>query len=112
MQQPALKSDVVGLNRRVHDIHKETAGRALTLKRCKIVQPYVNQYLPNESFKSLLLLIALVMLGVALKGFFMFLQEVLVADVMQSTLLDIRNGSSAARSTSTWRASPTRAPRS
>ena len=31
------------------------------------------------------------MLGVALKGFFMFLQEVLVADVMQLTLFDIRN---------------------
>ena len=31
------------------------------------------------------------MVGVALKGFFMFLQEVLVADVMQLTLFDIRN---------------------
>ncbi len=31
------------------------------------------------------------MIGVALKGFFMFLQEVLVADVMQLTLFDIRN---------------------
>ena len=31
------------------------------------------------------------MLGVAVKGFFMFLQEVLVADVMQLTLFDIRN---------------------
>ena len=43
------------------------------------------------AFKTLLLLIGLVMLGVALKGFFMFLQEVLVADVMQLTLFDIRN---------------------
>ena len=33
----------------------------------------------------------LVMVGVAIKGFFMFLQEVLVADVMQLTLFDIRN---------------------
>ena len=31
------------------------------------------------------------MVGVALKGVFMFLQEVLVADVMQLTLFDIRN---------------------
>ena len=38
-----------------------------------------------------MLLIGLVMLGVAVKGFFMFLQEVLVADVMQLTLFDIRN---------------------
>src|SRR5262245_31845160 len=33
----------------------------------------------------------MVMVGVSLKGFFMFLQEVLVADVMQLTLFDIRN---------------------
>ena len=33
----------------------------------------------------------LVMIGVALKGFFMFLQETLVASVMQLTLFDIRN---------------------
>jgi ABC-type multidrug transport system fused ATPase/permease subunit len=86
-----LKSDTARLDGRIHDIQRETAGKESTLRRCRIVQPYVNQYLPNESFKSLLLLIALVMLGVALKGFFMFLQEVLVAQVMQRTLLDVRN---------------------
>jgi ABC-type multidrug transport system fused ATPase/permease subunit len=85
------KSDIGRLERRIHGIDQERAGRSVSLERCKIVQPYVNQYLPNESFKSLLLLIALVMVGVALKGFFMFLQEVLVAHVMQRTLLDIRN---------------------
>ena len=85
------KNNVVGLTRRLHDIQHETAGREDVLKRCKILQPYVDKYLPNDPFKSLLLLIALVMLGVALKGLFMFLQEVLVADVMQSTLFNIRN---------------------
>jgi ABC-type multidrug transport system fused ATPase/permease subunit len=85
------KNDISRLQRRIDGIREERTDRALTLKRCKIVQPYVNRYLPNESFKSLLLLIGLVMLGVALKGFFMFLQEVLVARIMQRTLLDIRN---------------------
>jgi len=86
-----LKNNVVRLTRRLHEIQQETASRETVLKRCKALQPYVDQYLPNDPFKSLLLLIALVMLGVALKGFFMFLQEVLVADVMQSTLRNIRN---------------------
>jgi len=85
------KNDVARLERRLHDIHKEAAGETKALARCQFAQPYVNQYLPNDPFKSLLLLIALVMLGVALKGLFMFLQEVLVAHVMQLTLLDIRN---------------------
>jgi ABC-type multidrug transport system fused ATPase/permease subunit len=80
-----------GVGRRLREIDQETADREKVLSRCRLIQPYVNRYLPDESFKSLLLLIALVMCGVALKGFFMFLQEVLVADVMQLTLFDIRN---------------------
>jgi subfamily B ATP-binding cassette protein MsbA len=86
-----LKGDVRRLERRLHDLDLESADRKTVLNRCKILQPYINRYLPDESFKTLLLLIALVMLGVALKGFFMFLQEVLVASVMQLTLFNIRN---------------------
>ena len=92
----------------------ERTGRERETPRnaARLAQPYVNKYLPDESFKTLLLLIGLVMLGVAFKGFFMFLQEVLVADVMQLTLFDIRNLFFRRRSTSTWRASPTRGRRS
>ncbi len=85
------KGGIPRLERRLRDLDQESADRRTVLHRCKIIQPYVNRYLPDESFKSLLLLIALVMLGVALKGFFMFLQEVLVASVMQLTLFNIRN---------------------
>jgi ABC-type multidrug transport system fused ATPase/permease subunit len=86
-----VKNDIVRLTRRLRDVRQDIAARETELRRCRLAQPYVNRYLPNESFKTLLLLIALVMLGVALKGFFMFLQEVLVADVMQATLFNIRN---------------------
>ena len=83
--------DAEGLHRRLGSIGKEIADNDWWLQRCLIVQPYVNHYLPGNPFTALLLLIAMVMVGVALKGFFMFLQEVLVADVMQLTLFDIRN---------------------
>ena len=79
------------LARRLRTIQQDASSTDKTLNRYKLLQPYVFRYLPNDSFKTLLLLIVLVMLGVALKGFFMFLQEVLVADVMQLTLFDIRN---------------------
>jgi len=85
------KGYVKPLSVRLREIDNATAEREKLLDRCRIAQPYVNKYLPNESFKTLLLLIGLVMLGVAFKGFFMFLQEVLVAEVMQLTLFDIRN---------------------
>jgi subfamily B ATP-binding cassette protein MsbA len=76
---------------RQREIEQATTDQRKLLERCKFAQPYVNRYLPDESFKTLVLLLALVMMGVALKGLFMFLQEVLVADVMQLTLFDIRN---------------------
>ena len=88
-----LKGNATSLARRRAGVEGEIHDQEKWLKRYRLVQPYVNDYLPGdgESFKALLLLIALVMLAVALKGFFMFLQEVLVADVMQLTLFRIRN---------------------
>ncbi len=86
-----VKNDLPGLNRRLRDVRQENADRRSVLKRCQLAQPYVNRYLPSDGFTSLVLLISLVMLGVALKGLFMFFQDVLVADVMQSTLFNIRN---------------------
>ena len=85
------KSGAPGVSRRIRDIAKEKSDRAKVLHRYKTAQPYIDRYLPNDSYKSLLLLMGLVVIGVALKGFFMFLQETLVASVMQLTLFDIRN---------------------
>jgi len=83
--------DIASLNHRLIDIDGDIA-RQEWWKRCyEFVRPYVHRYFPGDSFKTLVLLIGLVMVGVALKGLFAFLQEVLVADVMQHTLLDIRN---------------------
>ena len=87
----ALRADAESIERRRVSIRKDIANDQWWLDRCLFAQPYVNRYLPGNSFTALLLLIAMVMVGVALKGFFMFLQEVLVADVMQLTLFDIRN---------------------
>jgi ATP-binding cassette, subfamily B, bacterial MsbA len=86
-----VKGKIRAISIRQREIEQDIASQQKLLERCKFAQPFVNRYLPDESFKTLVLLLALVMLGVALKGFFMFLQEVLVADVMQLTLFDIRN---------------------
>jgi ABC-type multidrug transport system fused ATPase/permease subunit len=86
-----LDDDSAGLRRRLVDHQKDIESGERWLRRCQLAQPYVNRYLPGNPFTALVLLIGLVMVGVALKGFFMFLQEVLVADVMQLTLFRIRN---------------------
>jgi ATP-binding cassette, subfamily B, bacterial MsbA len=85
------RQEMAPLDRRLAAIDAEVANESWWLRRYMLVQPFVNRYLPADSFKCLLLLIAMVMLGVAIKGVFLFLQEVLVADVMQLTLLRIRN---------------------
>ncbi len=55
------------------------------------VEPFVVRYLPNTGFQTLVLVLGLVMVGIAIKGFFLFIQEVLVSDLAQLTLFDIRN---------------------
>ena len=57
----------------------------------KGIAPWVARVLPRDPFATLLLLVGLVLAGVALKGVFMFCQEVLVANIVQLCLFDIRN---------------------
>jgi ABC-type multidrug transport system fused ATPase/permease subunit len=85
------KSEPASLTRHISTIEQEAISTEKVLRRYTFLQPYVNKYLPHDSFRTLLLLIVMLMLGVALKGFFMFLQEMLVAEVMQLTLFDVRN---------------------
>ena len=72
-------------------LEKQKAKVGWWLKTYRGIQPSVNRYLPQKGFQTLLLLLTLVMTGVAVKGVFLFLQEVCVARVMQLTLFDIRN---------------------
>ena len=89
-QDPNAKLDKA-LNGRQISLQKERADTSSWISLYSWIQPKINKYLPHKGFQTLALLLTLVILGVALKGFFMFLQEVLVADVMQLTLFDVRN---------------------
>ena len=85
------RDDVEGLRNRRSRAEKSLARAAWWHDKYIRLQPWINRYLPHNGFKTLLLLLAVVMAGVALKGIFLFLQEVLVADMTQLTLFDIRN---------------------
>lgn len=85
---PQLPAD---LDARTAEIRKAQSKTAAWLEGYLWLQPRVGRYLPQDGFRTLLLLLGMVMGAIALKGFFLFLQEVLVADVMQLTLFDIRN---------------------
>lgn len=83
--------DAVGFSHRRAALARDQAKDVTWLGRYKWLQPKIARYLPNDSFRTLLLLIGLVMGGVAVKGLFQFCQEVLVADITQLSLFDIRN---------------------
>jgi ABC-type multidrug transport system fused ATPase/permease subunit len=59
--------------------------------RLRWLEPFILKFLPSDGFRTLVLLLAVVMAGVALKGVFQFAQDVLVADVTQLSLFDVRN---------------------
>jgi subfamily B ATP-binding cassette protein MsbA len=84
-------ASAANLDHRLRSLEKEAARTAWWLGAYRGLQPWVNRYLPRRGFQTLLLLLGLVMVGVATKGVFLFLQEVFVANVMQLTLFDIRN---------------------
>jgi len=78
------------------DYRKTHLGRELATSdwwndKYQRAEPFAQRYLPDNGFRTLLMLMGLVMVGIALKGFFLFLQEVLVSDLTQLTLFDIRN---------------------
>ncbi len=79
------------LNSRRSALKAELAEATIWLGRYQWLSPKVERYLPDDGFRTLVLLMVVVISGVALKGVFLFMQEVLVADIMQLALLDIRN---------------------
>ncbi|AMV36851.1 ABC transporter ATP-binding protein [Planctomyces sp. SH-PL62] len=85
------ESDRRALDRRVAAIDRERKNEEWWQKLYQGVKPTVYEYLPSDQFRTLGMLMGLVLIGVMIKGCFTFCQEVLVADVMQRTLFDVRN---------------------
>jgi ABC-type multidrug transport system fused ATPase/permease subunit len=89
----AILSDDKGageLNRRSETLSDELSSNHLWARRYAKAQPYVVAWLPADGFDTLVLLICLVMTMVVIKGIFQFFQDVLVADLTQLSLFEIR----------------------
>ncbi|GAC1334559.1 MAG: ABC transporter ATP-binding protein [Isosphaeraceae bacterium] len=84
-------ADSLAIAHRKETLDRDLGRSRAWLARYRWIKPKVDRYLPNEGFKTLLLLLVLVMTGVAVKGFFLFVQEVVVSSIVQLTIFDIRN---------------------
>jgi ATP-binding cassette, subfamily B, bacterial MsbA len=80
-----------GLSNRRTALGHELASNRKWQNRYVRIRPVIKNWLPKDNYKTLVLLITAVMVTVAVKGLFQFLQDVLVADIMQLSLFDIRN---------------------
>jgi subfamily B ATP-binding cassette protein MsbA len=61
------------------------------LYRYELAKKYIDSCFPRDSFQTLALVIGLVVIAVAIKGFFEFWQETLVGSVVNLSLFDLRN---------------------
>ena len=75
----------------VAKIESKLDSASTRLWRYQQVKNYFIRFLPSDRFLTLAWLLGMVVLGVALKGFFEFWQEWLVGSVMNRTLADVRN---------------------
>ncbi len=72
-----------------HQSKLESARR--TLYYYQLLRKYIYAFSPEDCFLTLAYVIGLVVVGVALKGFFEFCQESLVGSVVNLSLFDMRN---------------------
>ncbi|MDG3007698.1 ABC transporter ATP-binding protein [Paludisphaera mucosa] len=79
------------LDRRLAEIDRKRDAEAWWQRLYQGLKPAIYKYLPSDQFNTLSMLMGMVLIGVMIKGLFTFCQEVLVADVMQHTLFDLRN---------------------
>lgn len=67
----------------------ESARRTLYYQQ--ILQKYIHLLLPTDCFSTLVFVVIAVVVAMAVKGIFEFLQETLVASVVNKSLFDLRN---------------------
>lgn len=86
----AIEKDRGELNRRAEQLSDELSSNKLWNRRYQRAEPYVRKYLPNDGFHTLVVLLGIVMCMVVVKGVFQFFQDVLVADLTQLSMFEIR----------------------
>jgi ATP-binding cassette subfamily B protein/subfamily B ATP-binding cassette protein MsbA len=92
--QPLTKARDTLLRRNAQDLLKQESkleSARTELYRYSVLKRFIDGFFPSDRFQTLALVIGLVVLAVAIKGFFEFGQESLVGSVVNLSLFDLRN---------------------
>jgi ATP-binding cassette subfamily B protein/subfamily B ATP-binding cassette protein MsbA len=84
LQKKRLSGDLAKLESKLEPARRD-------LYRYHFLKEWIDRIFPNDRFQTLAVLMALVVGGVAFKGFFEFWQESLVGSVVNLSLFDLRN---------------------
>jgi ATP-binding cassette subfamily B protein/subfamily B ATP-binding cassette protein MsbA len=79
------------LSRELAKLESKLEPARRDLYRYHFLKEWIDRLFPNDRFQTLVVLMGLVVVGVALKGFFEFWQESLVGSVVNRSLFDLRN---------------------
>jgi len=78
------------VQRRVADLQTELASAKTSLRGCEIAKPYIDAYLPQTPFQTLLVVTGLLLAGTLIKDLFLVLNGVLVGRMAQLAAFDLR----------------------
>lgn len=75
---------------RAADLRTELTSAETSLRSCEIAKPYIDEYLPETPFQTLVVITGLLLIGTLIKGVFLVLNGVLVGRMAQLATFDLR----------------------
>ncbi len=78
------------LQSQVANLQAELTSAKATLRGCKIAKPYIDKYLPENPFQTLVVITFLLLTGTIIKDVFLVANNVLVARMAQLATFDLR----------------------
>jgi ATP-binding cassette, subfamily B, bacterial MsbA len=79
------------LTRKIASLESDLQSANMHLYVYRVAAWYFDRFLPTDPFQTLACVVGLVVIGVALRGFFEFWQDSLVGSVVNLSLFDLRN---------------------
>lgn len=82
-EQAELRSQIGGIETRLHAEQRVADGR-------RALKPYIDEYLPNDPFQTLLMIMMVLLAGTILKDLFLVFDAILVDRLTGLTMLEMR----------------------
>lgn len=90
LKLPANELEAASRRREMQFLESRLAAELRWLQRCRWLEPWIKTWLPGDPFQTLLVIVAIMVLGTALKDLFLVINLVVVERLVQLTTFDLR----------------------